>query len=373
MPGTGPVTNPFATAVIGLLEVGPGSNPPAEPDPTVNRVAGVWGYVGLAGGAPTQTSQPPISCGVYGDGEAVTKGGSSTPGVVGESGFNGTMQDSDPNGDGVMGFGGGNGVRGLSTDGTGVSGTSTNGAGVTGNSTGGRGIAGTSNSAAGVFGSSSGSDGIQGESQSSQHAGVSCINTAGGYGVYAQSVNQSVKGSPAGTAGIFLGNVEIQGDITAVNNIQGNVTVTGTMTALVDVVLGSDCAEDFDIVPDAEINPGTVMVMTDSGALEPSRNAYDRKVAGVISGAGDYRPGLILGRCESSQERMPVALVGKVYCKVDADPAPIAVGDLLTTSARPGFGMKATDSAQAFGAVIGKALKPLRFGQGLIPILVALQ
>ena len=30
--------------------------------------------------------------------------------------------------------------------------------------------------------------------------------------------------------------------------------------------------------------------------------------------------------------------------------------------------MKATDSAQAFGAVIGKALKPLREGQGLIPI-----
>jgi hypothetical protein len=33
--------------------------------------------------------------------------------------------------------------------------------------------------------------------------------------------------------------------------------------------------------------------------------------------------------------------------------------------------MKATDSAQAFGAVIGKALKPLREGQGVIPILVA--
>jgi hypothetical protein len=62
-----------------------------------------------------------------------------------------------------------------------------------------------------------------------------------------------------------------------------------------------------------------------------------------------------------------------VFCKVDADPAPIAVGDLLTTSARPGFGMKATDSAQAFGAVIGKALKPLCSGQGMIPILVALQ
>jgi hypothetical protein len=70
---------------------------------------------------------------------------------------------------------------------------------------------------------------------------------------------------------------------------------------------------------------------------------------------------------------MPLALVGKVYCKVDADPAPIAIGDLLTTSTRPGHGMKAANSDLAFGAVIGKALRPLRSGQGMIPILVALQ
>lgn len=35
--------------------------------------------------------------------------------------------------------------------------------------------------------------------------------------------------------------------------------------------------------------------------------------------------------------------------------------------------MKASDSVKAFGAVIGKALRPLGAGQGLIPILVALQ
>jgi hypothetical protein len=35
--------------------------------------------------------------------------------------------------------------------------------------------------------------------------------------------------------------------------------------------------------------------------------------------------------------------------------------------------MKATDPTRAFGAVIGKALEPLDAGEGLIPILVALQ
>jgi hypothetical protein len=70
---------------------------------------------------------------------------------------------------------------------------------------------------------------------------------------------------------------------------------------------------------------------------------------------------------------MPVALVGKVYCKVDAQYASIEVGDLLTTSPTRGHAMKVTDPFKAFGSVIGKALHPLETGQGMIPILIALQ
>jgi rRNA processing protein Krr1/Pno1 len=62
-----------------------------------------------------------------------------------------------------------------------------------------------------------------------------------------------------------------------------------------------------------------------------------------------------------------------VYCKVDARHGSIEVGDLLTTSDTPGHAMKATDSLKAFGSVIGKALRPLKEGQALIPILIALQ
>lgn len=65
--------------------------------------------------------------------------------------------------------------------------------------------------------------------------------------------------------------------------------------------------------------------------------------------------------------------MGKVYCKVDAQFSPIEVGDLLTTSFTAGHAMKAYDPIKAFGAVIGKALRPLEGGKGLIPILIALQ
>jgi hypothetical protein len=61
------------------------------------------------------------------------------------------------------------------------------------------------------------------------------------------------------------------------------------------------------------------------------------------------------------------------HCKVDADIAPIEAGDLLTTSPTRGHAQKVVDRSQALGAIIGKALAPLRRGQGKIPVFVMLQ
>ena len=116
-----------------------------------------------------------------------------------------------------------------------------------------------------------------------------------------------------------------------------------------------------------------VVVIGDGERLRSCHEAYDRRVAGVLSGACDCRPGVILGKRASDAKRLPLALNGKVYCRVDAGFAPVGVGDLLTTSPTRGHAMKAIDPSQAFGAVIGKALRPLTSGCGLIPVLVALQ
>jgi hypothetical protein len=56
--------------------------------------------------------------------------------------------------------------------------------------------------------------------------------------------------------------------------------------------------------------------------------------------------------------------------KVDATSGPIHAGDLLTTSANPGYAMKVTDKVEAIGAIIGKALGNLDGGTGTIPVLV---
>jgi hypothetical protein len=136
---------------------------------------------------------------------------------------------------------------------------------------------------------------------------------------------------------------------------------------------GADCAENFDAEESQEFERGSVMTIGEGGRLRPCTEAYDRRVAGVVSGAGSFHSGIILDSWHGRGRRTPVALTGKVYCRVDAGHSPVEVGDLLTTSATAGHAMKATDPSRAFGATLGKALQSLDAGIGLIPILVALQ
>lgn len=168
----------------------------------------------------------------------------------------------------------------------------------------------------------------------------------------------------AGDGNVIIGNGSPQTKL----DVRGNIVVSG------DIVLqNADCAEEFDVAAAVMVEPGAVMVLNEEGQLAQSTQAYDKRVAGVVSGAGDFKPALVLDRQSGQTDRAAIALMGKVYCKVDAQYAAIAVGDLLTTSPTPGCAMKATDAQRAFGAILGKALRPLQAGAGLIPVLVTLQ
>jgi hypothetical protein len=141
-----------------------------------------------------------------------------------------------------------------------------------------------------------------------------------------------------------------------------------------DIILqNADCAEEFDIGEKCDAPPGSVVVLTDEGRVGECGRAYDKRVVGIVSGAGVYRPAIVLDRQAGRENRAPVALMGKVYCRVDARLGAIEVGDMLTTSTTRGHAMKAGESALAFGAIVGKALQPLHEGVGLIPVLVVRQ
>jgi hypothetical protein len=274
--------------------------------------------------------------------------GNANAGVIGESTeFNGIRGISHAEGHGAV-------VGVHDHKGPGIAGRSTGGHGVFGYSEGEHGVWGESPVGSGVVGVAKLWHGVYGETQSTTGgAGVSGEHKGDGTGVIGLSNSGvGVHGKGGRLAGYFEGDVEVTGDLRLLN---------------------ADCAEDFDICATEQSEPGTVMVLGAEGTLEQSHQAYDKRVAGVVSGAGDYKPGIVLDTKQSSNIRQPIALLGKVYCKVDAQYAAIEVGDLLTTSPTPGHAMKATDPLQAFGAIIGKALRPLREGQTLLPILVALQ
>jgi len=168
---------------------------------------------------------------------------------------------------------------------------------------------------------------------------------------------------------IVNGGLGVEGDLGIAGAVNArDVNVTGDIR-----LVNADCAEEFALERGGTVEPGTVMVLGEAGGLRPSDVAYDRRVAGVVSGGGDYRPGIILGEGSGGGAPVALALIGRVACRVDATREPVAVGDLLTTSDLPGHAMKASDRGRAFGAVVGKALGSLSDGRGLIPILITLQ
>jgi len=294
-------------------------------------------------------------------------GKSHAAGVVGEStgwhGVSGYSSGGANGGQGVYGMGRSAnvcGVFGESTAWYGVYGTTPgteNGcAGVGGEHKGaGIGVKAVSKDGIGLAAYSIGYEAVHAETQSLETAAIAAYNLnpeGTGAAVFAK------KEGSQGHAGFFDGNVWISGDL----GVGRDITLAN-----------ADCAEDFDIADAHLVEPGTVMVLGEEGVLKQSQTAYDKRVAGVVSGAGKFKPGIILDKHHSQPSRKPIALLGKVYCKVDASCARIEIGDMLTTATMPGHAMKATDPFKAFGAVLGKALQPLSTGQGLIPILVALQ
>lgn len=165
---------------------------------------------------------------------------------------------------------------------------------------------------------------------------------------------------------------------------QARLHVQGTtMTGALKITGGADFAENFEINPETELTGSASKIETgvvvsidpaNPGKLTLCAQAYDRRVAGVISGAGGINPGLVMNQEGTLADgNRPVALSGRVYVWVDASKGAIQPGDLLTTSSTPGHAMKATDAKKAQGAIIGKAMTSLKEGKGLVLVLVTLQ
>jgi hypothetical protein len=99
-------------------------------------------------------------------------------------------------------------------------------------------------------------------------------------------------------------------------------------------------------------------------------NTNQTSVAVIVSTKPAFVSGMAGG--EDTQGQVPLDAVGVVTVKASAENGPIHPGDLLVTSAAPGYAMKAgTNSVTA--TIIGRALGLLGKSTGVIKSLVTLQ
>jgi hypothetical protein len=341
---------------------------------STNYSVGVWGRADAAG-----------AFGVYGSsaaGQGVRGDATSGYGVVGIS----------ASGDGVRGqtTSGKSGVYGQNDNSTaysigvwgradaagafGVYGSSGAGQGVSGNSTTGPGVVGLSVSGDGVRGqTTSGKSGVYGQNDNSTAYSTGMwgrADAAGAFGVYGSSgAGQAIRGDS--TTGHGVVGTSTSGDGVRGQSVTG---YAGYFIGKVGITGGADLAELFNVSA-GTADPGTLLIIdaANPGQLTISTHAYDTKVAGIISGAGGVNPGLTLLQAGVMDGDTHVAIAGRVYVKATAINGAIEPGDLLTTSDRPGYAMKATDRDRVHGAIIGKAMTGLQDGTGLVLVLVNLQ
>lgn len=309
------------------------------------------------------------SYGIYGEAKTTGVGvqgvSISSAGVAGFTTTGvGVLAQSAGTGQGLRAISGNRAVWATSTGASyGVFAESDTGIGVQGRSNAGTGVAGISGPWVGTYGQSDTSFGVWGASNSS--SGVVGTSTAW-YGVYGESANSSgVVGVSKGAASAVYGRSDGGG---LAGHFDGRVRVN-----VLEIMGGADLAENFNVSEAAE--PGTVMAIDtkNPGRLRIAQGTYNRKVAGVVSGANRLEAGMVLTDPAAPTGGVAVALTGRVWVKCDASNGPIEPGDMLTTSETPGHAMKVTDHGKAMGATVGKAMTGLETGEGLVLALVSLQ
>ena len=190
---------------------------------------------------------------------------------------------------------------------------------------------GTGNSTPSVHAKATGNyaNALKAESAGAEATALYALST-GAYGTSLSARNTSTEPT------ILVRNVGT-GDLikarSSANSVVFSVANDGTTTVgVLQITGGADLSERFDIDgPTGTTTPGTVVCIDpkNAGKLAVCTEPYDRKVAGVISGAGGVETGMMMGQQGSMADGAhPVALTGRVFVRADASTGPIQPGDL---------------------------------------------
>jgi hypothetical protein len=144
---------------------------------------------------------------------------------------------------------------------------------------------------------------------------------------------------------------------------------------------GADYAESMHSASGPKLRPGDVLAIDPQrgNGVQLSRQSNSPLVIGVFS----TRPAVLaVGKHridDTLAGEVPVAIMGIVPTRVTAQNGPIRAGDLLTTSSRPGYAMRASRvvvggvAIYPTGTILGKALGSLKSGRGVIQVLLMMR
>ena len=143
-------------------------------------------------------------------------------------------------------------------------------------------------------------------------------------------------------------------------NPSSNTLATTIFAGTATSAYYADLAERYEA--DTVYEPGTVLVIGGEKEVTTTAIYADTRVAGIVS----KNPAYMMNSGAGTDETHPyIALKGRVPCKVIG---PISKGDLLVTSAHPGYACVGQNVFS--GAVIGKALGNQSEGFGIVEVLV---
>ncbi|MFH1748041.1 MAG: hypothetical protein ABIG44_13480 [Planctomycetota bacterium] len=193
-----------------------------------------------------------------------------------------------------------------------------------------------------------------------------------GVGIMAKNASTS---EPAIMARNYVGGPLIRANNAATTTVFEVANDGTTSVNVLHIMGGADLAENFEVT-EPDVQPGMVVEIDpdNPGKLRIASGAYNRRVAGVVSGANELSVGMVLGQLPGEENATPIALSGRVWVHCDATEQAIEPGDMLTTAERAGHAMPVRDHSRAHGTVIGKAMSKLAQGEtGLVLVLVNLQ
>jgi len=132
---------------------------------------------------------------------------------------------------------------------------------------------------------------------------------------------------------------------TGSNSLVAKGQIVGALADIAEYVAVEGRASDYEA--------GTLLAVSpeNPAMFRKTATSHDPFLAGIVTNAAAFVAG---GEVDADKERVIMSLAGRVSAKVTGENGPIAIGDLITASSKPGYGMKSTTQ----GRVIGMALEP---------------